>query len=264
MRIRLVELDVDPDRDVRPTMGNKALKLIASRCDNIVIPKEDGNDPFYQGLINLLEQDTDGFRDLSLNVPFVKFLYNLNNNFTFIRPVKFEDLFETVDNMNTFNNNILPTLKDIEIFKPYSNCYNKPVRECAYLCRVIDSWFGAEFEHYFGNVLAKDTGVEALKDEDEKLEQSDFGYLFTTDHLEQATKLISSGLPNSNRLDTVYGMIEHLTDLNEAKIRGNIRKNKRSTASEDEVRDLLKNIQSHGEPLEDKVADQIITGLKFR
>ena len=82
--------------------------------------------------------------------------------------------------------------------------------------------------------------------------------------MEQATKLIPSGLPNSNRLDTVYGMIEHLTDLNEAKIRGNIRKNKRSTASEDEVRDLLKNIQSHGEPLEDQVADQIITGMKFR
>lgn len=262
MKFRLVEAEYD-EKNTRPVVGGRALRLIDSRCQNIDFPSNP-DDPFYQGLINLLDEETDGFKDLSLNVPFVKFLYNINNNSTFRINVDFKTLFDTVDNMNNFNSNILPTLKDIKIFKPYGNCYNKSLRECSYLCRVIDAWFGDDFERYFGNIMAEDTGVKSLSGEEEKLEQSDFGYLFTTNHLEDGIYLLPSGLPNSTRLDTVYGMVEHLTELNEAKIRGNIQKNKRSTASEDEVRTMLKDVKSNGEALSDEAVEQIVTGLKFK
>lgn len=259
MRFKLFEAE----RDIRPEVGNRALKLISSRCTNLEFPTE-LNDPFYQSLITILEENTDGTKDLSLNSPFVKFLYNMNNNFTFVRKISLKDLFKSPDNMERFNTEVLPTLKDVGIFKPYLNCYDKSKKECSYLCKVIDGWFGNEFEKYFGNVRVDDIGIDSLNGDTEKLEQSDFGYLFTKEHLEQGTNLINSGLPNSTNLNTVYGMIEHLTDLNEAKVRGNIRRNKRSTASEDEIRDALDDITSNGAPLDDDASEKILTAMKFR
>lgn len=159
--------------------------------------------------------------------------------------------------VNEFFDELSTNLKDIKAFVPYKNCFNLPKREREYVCRVVDGWFGDNFRRYFGNVLAKDTGVRALENSNRSLNQDDFDELFVVNGA-----LKPSGFPNSDDTRTIYGMVEFLTELNDAELPGRHDK-KKAQVDSDTFRDGLKKIKSNGKALDDDAIKEIETLADF-
>ena len=134
--------------------------------------------------------------------------------------------------------------RDVHIFVPYRKCFNLDSNERAYVIRIINGWYSNNFNRYFGQVTAADTGAQALEDEDRPLTQDDFNDLFLA--RKNTNELKNSGYPrDKENLDTIYGVVEILTALNKANLAKDQDRDENVTA--DKIIKGIQNLKSSGD-----------------
>ena len=160
-------------------------------------------------------------------------------------------------NFESFSNDLEKNLGDIKTFIPYKNCFNLESRSRTYVCRVIDNWFSKNFDRYFGDIIASDTGAKGLENENRELKPEDFNNLFVLNKNE----LKKAGYPGENKdTRTIYGTIEYLTKLNKAELPGN-RNEKTAQVNINKFRRSLEDMTVNGKKLEKGFVDSIMSEI---